>query len=147
QAARSTAARPPRSRSRWAVAVASLAGIAVLGAGGWRLAHMSLTIIPDLKVAAPEPKDGAGPAPAEIPLTDVALSPERERALNAKETFSECTDCPQMIVVPHGSFAMGSAADEPGQLDDERPQHTVTFLRQFAVGKFPVTFSEWDACL
>jgi hypothetical protein len=29
----------------------------------------------------------------------------------------------------------------------EGPQHRVTFARQFAVGKFAVTFDEWDACM
>jgi formylglycine-generating enzyme required for sulfatase activity len=29
---------------------------------------------------------------------------------------------------------------------DEGPQHEVNFANQFAVGKFEVTFDEWDAC-
>ena len=43
---------------------------------------------------------------------------------------------------------MGSPASEPQKtLSDEGPQHRVTFARQFAVGKFAVTFDEWDACV
>ena len=30
--------------------------------------------------------------------------------------------------------------------DDERPHHKVTIRQAFAVGKYPVTFAEWDAC-
>jgi formylglycine-generating enzyme required for sulfatase activity len=76
-----------------------------------------------------------------------ALSPERERALRAKDAFKECAACPEMVVVPAGSFTMGSPASEPQRADREGPQHQVTFARQFAVGKFSVTFDEWDACV
>ena len=30
--------------------------------------------------------------------------------------------------------------------DDERPQHEVTIAKPFAVGKFGVTFAQWDQC-
>jgi formylglycine-generating enzyme required for sulfatase activity len=52
-----------------------------------------------------------------------------------------------MIVVPAGSFTMGSPASEPGGSSNEGPQHTVTFAPQFAVGQFEVIFDEWDACV
>jgi formylglycine-generating enzyme required for sulfatase activity len=75
------------------------------------------------------------------------LSLEREQALKPKDTFQECASCPGMIVVPDGNFTMGSLPGEVGHLDNERPQHRVTFKRQFAVGRFAVTFDEWDACV
>jgi formylglycine-generating enzyme required for sulfatase activity len=46
-----------------------------------------------------------------------------------------------MVVVPAGSFMMGSA--EFG----ESPQHRVTIAKPFGVGKFEVTFAEWEACV
>src|SRR6266566_4275122 len=49
-------------------------------------------------------------------------------------------------VVPAGSFTRGSPTSEPGHSADEGPQHTVTIARPFAVGRFAVTFDEWDAC-
>jgi formylglycine-generating enzyme required for sulfatase activity len=61
--------------------------------------------------------------------------------------FKDCTECPAMVVVPAGSFTMGSPASEAGRESDEGPQHQVTFSRALAVGKFEVTFAEWDACL
>ena len=67
------------------------------------------------------------------------LTPERERALKPKDSFKECGQCPEVIVVPAGSFTMGSPASEPERYDNEGPQHQVTFERQFAVGKFPIT--------
>jgi formylglycine-generating enzyme required for sulfatase activity len=52
-----------------------------------------------------------------------------------------------MVVVPAGSFAMGSPDSEEGRIEEEGPQHRVTFGKAFGVGKFAVTFEEWDACV
>lgn len=52
-----------------------------------------------------------------------------------------------MVVVPAGSFMMGSPADEVGRGAEEGPQRRVTIAQPFAVGKFEVTFAEWDACV
>lgn len=85
-------------------------------------------------------------APAQADATPAPLSPAREQALRAKESFKECADCPEMVVMPAGSFTMGAPDDEWGRKNDEQPMHQVTFSRPFAVGKFAVTFGEWDAC-
>ncbi|MGB6537562.1 MAG: SUMF1/EgtB/PvdO family nonheme iron enzyme [Xanthobacteraceae bacterium] len=70
------------------------------------------------------------------------LSASKERALKPKDSFKECAqDCPQMIVVPAGSFTMG------GTTNFEQPQHTVTFAKPFAVSKYELTFADWDACV
>jgi formylglycine-generating enzyme required for sulfatase activity/uncharacterized protein with von Willebrand factor type A (vWA) domain len=61
--------------------------------------------------------------------------------------FRDCAICPQMVVVPAGSFTMGSPANEAGRRDDEGPQHPVTIATPFAVGRFAATFDEWDACV
>ena len=63
------------------------------------------------------------------------------------ESFRDCPDCPEMVVVPAGSFTMGSPETEPDRLDQEGPRHQVTFAQPFAVGRFAVTFAEWDACV
>jgi len=80
------------------------------------------------------------------PIEAAPLSPMQEKALEPKDTFKECANCPEMMVVPAGSFTMGSPKGEPGRSADEGPQRTVTIARPFAVGRFPVTFDEWDAC-
>ena len=59
----------------------------------------------------------------------------------------DCTECPEMVVLPAGSFMMGSASTEPGHEANEAPLHEVTFARPFAIGKYEVTFDEWDACV
>jgi formylglycine-generating enzyme required for sulfatase activity len=74
------------------------------------------------------------------------LSEAQERALKPREAFQECANCPQMLVVPAGTFTMGSPSTEPGRSDHEGPQHAVTIARQFAVGQFELTFEEWDSC-
>jgi formylglycine-generating enzyme required for sulfatase activity len=58
-------------------------------------------------------------------------------------TFRDCADCPEMVVVPAGSFTMGSPSSEAGRGDDEGPQHQVTIGSSFAVGKYPVTRDEY----
>ena len=63
------------------------------------------------------------------------------------ETFRDCPDCPEMVVVPAGSFMMGSPPSEKDRGDDEGPVHQVVFAEPFAVGVFEVTFAEWDACV
>ena len=52
-----------------------------------------------------------------------------------------------MIVVPAGTFTMGSPTGEIGRDNDEGPQREVRIARPFAVSKFEVTFAEWDACV
>src|SRR5262245_22824074 len=71
----------------------------------------------------------------------------QERTLKSKDTFKECDTCPEMVVVAAGSFTMGSPASDKDRSLDEGPQHRVTFSKQFAVGKFAITFDEWDACV
>ena len=55
------------------------------------------------------------------------------------EVFRDCPTCPELVVVPAGSFVMGS------QLYWR--QHQVTIPQPFAVGVYEVTFGEWDACV
>ena len=64
------------------------------------------------------------------------------------EVFRDCdgTWCPEMVVVPAGSFVMGSPAGETDRNSNEDPRHRVTMANRFAVGVYEVTFEEWDAC-
>ncbi len=62
------------------------------------------------------------------------------------KVFQDCGACPSMVVIPEGRFMMGSPAGEQGRDDDEGPQHNVR-IAKFAVGRFEVTFAEWDACV
>ena len=53
----------------------------------------------------------------------------------------------KMVVVPAGSYVMGSPSSEVGRGNAEGPQHRVTIRESFAVGAYEVTFEEWDACV
>src|SRR5215475_7438405 len=81
-----------------------------------------------------------GPGMAQNPL-----SAAQEQALKAKDSFKECDDCPEMLVVPAGAFAMGSPKNEKARADNEGPQHRVTIARAFALGKLEVTVDQFAA--
>ncbi len=76
-----------------------------------------------------------------------AAADHRRQARHVGETFKDCPDCPRMVVVPSGSFMMGSPESDKKWRDDEKPRHRVRIPAPFAVGRFEVTFSEWDACV
>lgn len=61
--------------------------------------------------------------------------------------FRDAPDTPEMVVIPAGEFMMGSPESEEGRTNDEGPQHRVVIARPFAVGRYAVTFDEWDACV
>jgi formylglycine-generating enzyme required for sulfatase activity len=102
------------------------------------------TIAPAKPAAAPQ-------KPAEEAcdglLVSVALSGETPCIKpGSGVSFKDCPDCPEMVVVPSGSFMMGSPKNEPEHQSSEEPQHNVTIAEPFVVGRFAVTFAEWDAC-
>ena len=49
----------------------------------------------------------------------------------------------EMVLVPGGSFTMGSPDDEEGRSDWEGPQHSVT-VPTFLMGRYPVTQAQWQ---
>ena len=89
------------------------------------------------------------------------LTATAERTLKPKDTFRECAsvpgkdNCPQMVMVPAGSFTMGAPNSQTvtnpvvQQLVQQasvstEPRHSVTITAAFAVSKYEVTFDEWD---
>ena len=64
---------------------------------------------------------------------------EKAEEFQVGEVFRDCPDCPDMVVIPAGSFMMGS--------DDgyrwEKPVHPVTIAALFAVGVYEVTRAEF----
>jgi formylglycine-generating enzyme required for sulfatase activity len=83
----------------------------------------------------------ASPASAAKPLSNA-----EERALKPGDNFKECDNCPEIVVIPAGRFMMGSPANEPQRTKSET-QVQVSIAAPFAVGKYAVTFDEWNACV
>lgn len=52
---------------------------------------------------------------------------------------------PRMVRIRPGRFVMGSPENEPGHRESESPEHEVRIDYAFEVGKYPVTFREWDS--
>ncbi len=122
--------------------------------------QLTATITPQAPPASPKPM--AQQTVVVVPKTGLAIPPEpacdgllvsvasgKKPCIKpgSGESFKDCPDCPEMVVVPAGSFTMGSPSSEPGRYKDEGPQHEVRIAKPFAVGRFAVTFAEWDACV
>ena len=93
--------------------------------------------------AAPPPPPAAAPAARPVQPA-VGVYPQGPAP---GTVFRDCADCPEMVAVPVGSFMMGSPENEQGRSSTEGPQHLVTISRSFSVGKYEVTFDQWDACV
>ena len=52
--------------------------------------------------------------------------------------------CPELVLLPQGEFMMGASGDDPDASDFERPCHRVRIGYPLAIGRFPVTFEEYD---
>jgi formylglycine-generating enzyme required for sulfatase activity len=86
------------------------------------------------QVAMAKPPQSSSPTPKPPPPS-----------INAGTVFKDCEECPEMVVIPAGTFLMGSkadffAAEQPSE--DEQPQHAVN-IRSFALGKLEVTQEQW----
>lgn len=50
---------------------------------------------------------------------------------------------PELVLIPTGSFWMGSAVEEAGRLNDES-QRQATIAKPFAIGRYEITFADYD---
>ena len=62
------------------------------------------------------------------------------------DVFRDCPNCPQMVVIPAGTFRMGCLSNDDDCTEHEFPVHEVS-IRSFALSMREVTFTEWDACM
>jgi len=94
------------------------------------------------------------PAPVPSPAPSAATpAPQPAIASNAPpKTFRDCPNCPEMVVIPAGSFMMGAAPGENERYQvpttetiRDEPQHRVTIAKPFALAKFDVTRAEFAA--
>ena len=90
---------------------------------------------------------GSGLVAVFLPSVTGAVTPTGAVAQAVAEVFRDCEVCPEMVVVPAGSFMMGSDSTEEGSGGSEQPRHRVTIGYVLAVGVYEVTFAEWSACV
>jgi len=64
-----------------------------------------------------------------------------EQDLSPGTSFKDCATCPEMVVVPAGSFRMGDLSGDG--FKDENPVHNVTIPAPLAIGKYEVSQAEW----
>jgi formylglycine-generating enzyme required for sulfatase activity len=83
----------------------------------------------------------AQPPPVTPPFRPPPPWPPPQIVRNTGDRFRDCPDCGELVVVPAGSFEMGSTSEY------EDPVHRVTIAKPFAIGRREVTFSEWDSCV
>jgi len=103
-----------------------------------RLSTLSALVMSVCLCAAPPVAAGSAPAAVPAPASH----------------FRDCADCPEMVLIPAGSFSMGSPAEEKAwaaahgatqeAVADEAPQHEVS-LHAFALGAYDVTRAEYAA--
>lgn len=113
------------------------------------------------RMSPPKPTD-----PAQVRAVDTKSADEPEPAAEpvanpaGLREFRDCAACPLMVELPPGRYLMGRAEGEEGRTglsrapnrpqrtrDGERPQVAVTIAYPFALGKYEVTFDEWDHCV
>ena len=87
-------------------------------------------------------------AQVQVPEDVVVMPQPIVRAIG--DVFRDCPICPEMVILPPGSFLMGWSEPQRGDTDpgwEETPHHPVTIGQPIAVGRYEVTFDEWDACV
>ena len=100
------------------------------------------TLLTEIAAVVPPP-----PPPTSSPVQPAVGAYPRKPG----DTFKDCSDCPEMIAIPAGSFTMGSPESETSRegvpekyASRERPQHQVRIPRPFALGKYEVTRAQFS---
>ena len=80
-----------------------------------------------------------------VTLASVKDLLEPVRTGEVGETFQDCEECPEMVVIPAGEYTMGSPVEEKWRGPDESPLHEVRIPEKLAVGRHEVTRREYGA--
>jgi formylglycine-generating enzyme required for sulfatase activity len=113
-----------------------------------RFASLARTRIRDLEESTGSRPSTVTSAPGiPVPIPPHALADDIHLASGGRwlvpgREFVDCDGCPVMVVIPAGTFMMGSPPDEAGRFREEGPQRQVSVSR-LAIGKYEVTQAEW----
>ena len=135
---------PPRHPAIWAAAGA--VGALLLGFGVWQWLSPS-SPFSDKTGEASAPALISPPATSKGPAgTDSAANKRPALAEQSGKVFRDSLksggEGPEMVVLPTGSFRMGDLSGGGG--DDEKPIRTVTITRRIAMGRYEVSFEDYD---
>ncbi len=64
-----------------------------------------------------------------------------------KESFSDCSACPEMVTVPGGQTVIGARPESRGYRPEEGPAHKIAIQKPFAVSKHGISAENWRACV
>ncbi|GAM97662.1 serine/threonine kinase [alpha proteobacterium U9-1i] len=131
-------ARFMRRLGSWVVIALILGALVYFGPTLWRLAQ---PLIGSEEAVAPAAAEQTVAPPDVLEATSGA--PARAAA---GSVFTDCANCPEMVVLPGGLFVMGSPATERGRAADEGPTREVS-IAPLAVSRTEITFAQWDTCL
>ena len=99
---------------------------------------------PLLSAEKPKPPKPAVVEEKPQPAKDqVAVGVYPEAGRQPGDTFKDCADCPEMVVIPPGRFRMGDLSGDA--YDILKPVHAVTIGYKLAVGTYEVTRGEFAA--
>ena len=63
---------------------------------------------------------------------------------NPDDSFRDCDICPEMVLVPSGSYIIGSPLHERGRQDNEGPPQHIVIDKSFALSKYEITRGEFS---
>jgi formylglycine-generating enzyme required for sulfatase activity len=95
------------------------------------LAKRPGTAPPPILQSPPRTSSSEAPAPQ-----DTAVEP----------TFTNSMGM-EFVLIPAGTFMMGSPDSDVEALDREKPAHRVTISQPFYLGRYPVTQAQWEAVM
>jgi len=98
--------------------------------------------IPDRRATSPAPRGSRNEVASAAAPASASRDADADRA--DLEVFRDALFAPELVVIPAGQFIMGSPEGEEGRYGNEGPQHRVAIGQRFAIGRYPVTFDEYD---
>jgi formylglycine-generating enzyme required for sulfatase activity len=143
------AAGAARSTPRWPLVVGAFS-LLLIALFSWPMLQQYLNTQTPGVGASVAPSDGGNlpdTSQRQSSAANGGAEPAQTSSARVSGEFDDCGGagwCPTMVVIPGGNFLMGRREGEWG-LESGLPQHSVT-IRRFAVGKFEVTFDQWEAC-
>lgn len=79
------------------------------------------------------------------PMAQRALEQLMRDAARNIDVVKDCPTCPQLAVLPGGTFVSGSPESDAGRAGSEQPEARA-LAKPFAIGRYPVTFEQWQQC-